>query len=146
MPVKNHHSNSKSLRKGLKVALLDLFDELNIKSIEIETRLTLTVSNFTDDFIKVYDEITGPSDIQALWHVPQELAHDLYAVCSEFLTSKITEKANDSDDDGEENWDSDESESSTNTTSSDSDTLSSDSESSDSETIPSDSEDEMMEV
>ena len=126
IPVRNQHAYSKSIRKGLKFALTELFEALNITSIEIETRLTLTVQNFTDDFIKVYDEIAGPVDIQSMWHVPQELAMDIYAVCIDFLNSELDEVEGNRDDNQKEDWDSDDGESSAKTISSESDSISSD--------------------
>ena len=111
LPIRKASGRGKSLRKGLKAAILDLFQCLNVTSIEIETRLCLTVENFTNDFVKVYDEIDGPSDIQSMWHVPEELARDLFDVCVEFLTVDNDDYINDdetdfnSDDDDDENSD-----------------------------------------
>jgi len=55
--------------------------------IKIETRLSLTVGNFADDFVKAFDKINHPSVIQSLWHVSEDLAKDLYEVSLEFLNS-----------------------------------------------------------
>ena len=60
LPKRNSRVRSRSLRKGLKSAILELFDGLGMSTIEIETRLSLDVKNFASDFVKVYDEIEKP--------------------------------------------------------------------------------------
>ena len=67
--------------------------------IEIETRLSLDVKNFTNDFVKVYDEIDHPSTIQSLWHVSEDLARDLYEVSLEFLATVNTNEEDAKDED-----------------------------------------------
>ena len=69
---------------------MDLFNGLGLTKIEIETTLTLDVKNFTNDFVKVYDEIDHPSTIQNLWHVSENSARDLYELSLEFLTTVST--------------------------------------------------------
>ena len=85
LPKRTSKVRSRSLRKGLKSAILELFEGLGISTIEIETRLSQDVENFASDFVKVYDEIDNPSTIQSLWHIPEDLANDLFNVSSEFL-------------------------------------------------------------
>ena len=98
LPQKVSKAKCSSLKKGLKAALLELFEGLGISTIEVETRLSLDVDNFTSDFIKIYDEIDCPSAIQSLWHIPEELANDLFEVSSEFLEGDATlDEDNDED-------------------------------------------------
>ena len=88
-----------SVRKGLRSSILDLFNGLGLTKIEIETRLSLDVKNFTNDFVKVYDEIDHPSTIQSLWHVSEDLARDLYEVSLEFLATVNTNEEDAKDED-----------------------------------------------
>ena len=53
------------------------------------------MDNFTKDFIKVYDEIKKPSDIESFWHVSKELATDLFNVCLEYLEQEQSEESYD---------------------------------------------------
>ena len=94
LPRKVSHLRCSSVRKGLKSAIMELFRGLGISSIDIETRLSLNIENFANDFVKVYDEIDSPSSIQSLWHVSEELARDLYEVSLEFINSNTVEDNN----------------------------------------------------
>ena len=98
LPRKASHIRCSSVRKGLKSAILELFKGLGLSVIKIETRLSLTVENFADDFVKTFDEINHPSVIQSLWHVSEDLAKDLYEVSLEFLNSNLIEADGESED------------------------------------------------
>ena len=80
IPKKLSVGKNSSVRKGLRSVVLELFRGLDINEIEIETRLTMSVNSFVNDFMKVFDEIRKPSDLQSFWHLSRELSEDLFAV------------------------------------------------------------------
>ena len=80
IPKKSPRISYGSVRQGLKRAVLDLFLGLGISKIKVESRLYLDVDNFASDFVKVFDEISKPSDIVEFWHLPEEISEDIYAV------------------------------------------------------------------
>ena len=90
IPRKTVKVKSASLRKGLKLCLLDLFEGLGIKEIPVETRLTLEVHNFVTDFVRAYDEIDNPEDVQSLWHIPKQVAQAVHDVSKEFLDTQCS--------------------------------------------------------
>ena len=94
IPKKAKKTRSVSLRKGLKRAVQDLFEALGILEVAVEKRLSIRVQSFAPDFIRAFDEIKRPEDIQSLWHIPMELAHDLYNVSTEFLQNRCTGSVN----------------------------------------------------
>ena len=71
--------------KEIKVAVLELFRGLGMSYVQVESRLQLSLENFSKDFIKAFDEISGPEDIVELWHISQQVAQNLYSVCLEVL-------------------------------------------------------------
>ena len=104
IPKKVSRISYGSVRKGLKLAILDLFLGMGISEIKVESRLYLDVDNFASDFVKVFDEIDKPSDIMDLWHLPQDIAEDIYAVSQEFISNGSAEDIEfQMETDGEEN-------------------------------------------
>ena len=85
IPQKSSKICCSSVRKGLKQAVMDLFHGLGLDTIKVEQILSLKVEDFAYDFVKNFDEISSPSDIEALWHIPKMLAEDIFDVSSEFL-------------------------------------------------------------
>ena len=85
LPLKRKKVASRSMLKELKLAILDLFRGLQLTSIQVESRLQLSPENFSSDFIKAYDEVSGPRDIVVLWHVSESLADNIHCVCMEVL-------------------------------------------------------------
>ena len=78
-------TQSRSTLKEIKCGLQELFRGLRLKFIEVESNLQLTVENFSEDFVRAFDEISGSSDIVKLWHIDKDLAEDVYGVCLEVL-------------------------------------------------------------
>ena len=76
---------SRSIFHDLKVGIQELFRGLGLSSVAVESKLQLSVENFIDDFIKAFDEIQTYSDIIEMWHIDENLAKDLFDVCSEVL-------------------------------------------------------------
>ena len=76
---------SRSALGDLKGGIKDLFRGLGLSFIEIESKLKLSIDNFTEDFVKTFDEVSDSTDIVKLWHVDESLADDLYSVCLEVL-------------------------------------------------------------
>ena len=88
LPQKMSGVPPRSVQKELKFSLLELFRAIRISSIQVESRLQLSVENFVSDFILAFDEIHEPSDITNMWHVSKELAENLYSVSMEVLNDK----------------------------------------------------------
>ena len=82
---------SRSTVSDLKAALLELFRGLGLAYIEVESKLQLEVTNFINDLVKAYDEISSPTDISEMWHVDEALAVDVFNVCTEVLDMVDTE-------------------------------------------------------
>ena len=105
LPKRTPKFSSRSVARELSLALKELFQGLGIGKIEVESRLEMSVENFTSDLIKCFDEVTEPSDIVKLWHVSDSLATDLYSVCQEVMKTEPTEEEeseNESYEEGEE--------------------------------------------
>jgi hypothetical protein len=85
LPKKKSRITSRTVLKEVKVAVLELFRGLGMSYVQVESRLQLSLENFSKDFIKAFDEISGPEDIMELWHVSEEVAENLYSVCLEVL-------------------------------------------------------------
>ena len=85
IPQKSSKIRCSSVRKGLKQAVMDLFLGLGLDTIKVEQVLSLKIEDFATDFVKNFDEISSPSDIEELWHIPKMLAEDMFDVSSEFL-------------------------------------------------------------
>ena len=79
---------NKSVKSELRSGLCDLFDALEIGTILVEETLEMTVSSFTEDFIKAVDEITEPGDIVKLWHISLEMAQNIFSVFNDVMNSQ----------------------------------------------------------
>ena len=105
LPKRNPKFSSRSVARELSLAIKELFQGLGISKIKVESRLEMSVQNFTSDLIKCFDEVTDPSDIVKLWHVSDSLATDLYSVCQEVMKFEPAEEeasVHDSYEDGDE--------------------------------------------
>ena len=105
LPKRKPKFSSRSVARELSLAIKELFQGLGISKIKVESRLEMSVQNFTSDLIKCFDEVTDPSDIVKLWHVSDSLATDLYSVCEEVMKFEPGEEkasVNDSYEDGDE--------------------------------------------
>ena len=73
--------------KELKFAIMELFRGLGLDLVEVECKphLSLSIENFSSDFIRAFDEVRVPQDIVEMWHVSEDLALNLYDVCMEVL-------------------------------------------------------------
>ena len=73
--------------KELRFAILELFRGLGLELVEVESKphLSLSIENFSSDFIRAFDEVRAPMDIVEMWHVSEDIALNLYAVCMEVL-------------------------------------------------------------
>ena len=65
----NPRFSSRSVSRELSLLIKELFQGLGISKIKVESRLEMSVQNFTSDLIKCFDEVTDPSDFVKLWHV-----------------------------------------------------------------------------
>ena len=58
---------------------------MDLQDIKVETRLTLGISNFINDFLKSIDEIQTDDDIVHNWHVSSEVATNMFSIVNEIL-------------------------------------------------------------
>ena len=91
LPKKKKKFTGSVLRK-LKMGLLELFRGLDVKFIEVESKLQLTVENFTFDYIRAFDEIKCSNDIVEMWHIRESLAMNVYSVSIEILEDRDSDE------------------------------------------------------
>ena len=75
----------KSTHKELDSAFCDLFSVMNLSHLKVENRLRLETASFVKDLKRKIDEIKCPDDIVDFWHVPSELASNIFAVLQEVI-------------------------------------------------------------
>ena len=75
----------KSIDKELEQALSDLLNAMNLSHVKVEKTLSLEKNNFIKDVKRSIDEIKNSDDIVELWHVPKEVAENIYAVIMEVV-------------------------------------------------------------
>ena len=71
----------------LKVALVELFDVMGVRTLKVEDRLTVDCTSFLSDFLKVVDEIKSPSDIVKFWHLEESIACKIFSILHSVLGS-----------------------------------------------------------
>ena len=74
-----------SLLKDLRVGLAELFNGLGLKDIKCEANLSMSLENFSEDFLQAFDEISCAADIVDFWHIDQNLAEYLFKTCIEVM-------------------------------------------------------------
>ena len=79
------------MKSELRAGLWELFEALEIGTILVEETLELTVSSFTEDFIKTVDEITEPEDIVKLWHISVDMAQYIFSILNDVMNSKLAD-------------------------------------------------------
>ena len=84
-PDRSNRKLSKSVSSELRAALKELFSAMGMKEVKVESNLTLGISSFICDFIKIIDEIKSVSDIIHNWHVGSDVALKVYSTLNDVL-------------------------------------------------------------
>ena len=84
-PVLKDSKLKKSVDKELSQALIDLLDAMKLSCVQVEDNLSIGKNSFVKDVKRAIDEINGPVDIVNLWHVPEQVAINVYAVIKEVV-------------------------------------------------------------
>ena len=77
---------SKSVASGIKGALVELFEALNMETISVEKDLKVNTRGFIKDFIKVIDEIKTEEDIVSIWHIDPVVAARVFSLLKDVLS------------------------------------------------------------
>ena len=77
---------SKSVASGIKGALVELFEALNMETISVEKDLKVNTRGFIKDFIKVIDEIKTEEDIVSIWHIDPVVAAKVFSLLKDVLS------------------------------------------------------------
>ena len=126
-PIRPRTRVGKSVSRELKEALFELLREMKLSSITVEGKLRLDCKSFVNDVVQTVDELKGPVDIIRFWHVPLDLATNVFSIvtevvfgaeneCSEAFESKendsVHSSSEESSEDNSDSADQEESESS----------------------------------
>ena len=85
LPSKKIKKLKKSTDKEVDSALSDLFSVMNLSHLKVENRLSLSKYSFVKDLKRKIDEIKCPNDIVDFWHVPMQVAVNIFAVLQEVI-------------------------------------------------------------
>ena len=86
-PPESLKKKSKSVKREVRQSLEDLFEAMDMSSINIDGCLMLSSSVFVNDFLKVLDEIKTPRDIVNTWQIPYSIACRIYSVIEEIFNN-----------------------------------------------------------
>ena len=99
---------TKSVAVELKQAIEELFAAMGQDMILIEGELGVTASSFAKDFAKLIDEVRDENDIMEIWHIESSLAQEIFLLFKEVVYGDSCESNNDTDDNIESEFESDE--------------------------------------
>ena len=92
---------AKPVAKEVREAFEELFATMGIDTLLVEGELAIKTNSFTRDFIQMSDEIKSGDDIVSLWHIDQDIAHNLYLLFHEIVFGNCDTIIDDSDHESE---------------------------------------------
>ena len=72
-------------KKDKYVSVSELLTEMRLTKIKVESDLYLECQNFVYDVLQAIDELQSPQGVMQLWHVPLELATNVFSLVHEVI-------------------------------------------------------------